>query len=73
MLLGVIFDDLRRTCPDLSVIQHGFEPPLLVPIGTGIIIGNIPIQLDGAAAIGIDQEGSVYYFQIRVLNRIIPL
>ena len=43
-------------------IQHGFEPLLLVPIGTGIIIGNIPIQLDGAAAIGIDQEGSVYYF-----------
>ena len=54
-------------------VQKGFEPLLLVPIGTGIIIGNIPIQLDGSAAIGIDQEGSVYYLNQGVKLGIYPL
>lgn len=43
-------------------VKRGFEPLLLIPIGTGIIIGNIPLPPEGTAAIGIDQEGSVYYY-----------
>lgn len=47
-------------------IKHKFEPMLLVPIGFGIIIGNIPM-VDGHA-IGIYEEGSVLnylYFGVR--------
>ena len=38
-------------------IKHEFEPMLLVPIGFGILIGNIPFQLGNE--IGIYEEGSV--------------
>ena len=38
-------------------IKHDFEPMLLVPIGFGILIGNIPFQ--GGNEIGIYEEGSV--------------
>ena len=37
--------------------KHEFEPMLLVPIGFGILIGNIPFQLGNE--IGIYEEGSV--------------
>ena len=38
-------------------IKHNFEPMLLVPIGFGILIGNIPFQAGNE--IGIYEEGSV--------------
>lgn len=38
-------------------IKHDFEPMLLVPIGFGILIGNIPFQ--SGNEIGIYEEGSV--------------
>lgn len=38
-------------------IKHEFEPMLLVPIGFGILLGNIPFQLGNE--IGIYEEGSV--------------
>lgn len=38
-------------------IKHNFEPMLLVPIGFGILVGNIPFQLGNE--IGIYEEGSV--------------
>ena len=47
-------------------IKHKFEPMLLVPIGFGIIIGNIPMVT--GHGIGIYEEGSVLnylYFGVR--------
>lgn len=47
-------------------IKHKFEPMLLVPIGFGIIIGNIPME--AGHAVGIYEEGSVLnylYFGVR--------
>ena len=38
-------------------IKKDWEPLLLVPIGFGIIIGNIPFE--GGLQIGIYEEGSV--------------
>ncbi len=42
-------------------IRFDYEPLLLVPIGTGIIIGNIPFFQDGGVnlQLGIYQQGSV--------------
>ncbi len=40
-------------------IRHGFEPLLLVPIGMGILIGNIPFLLNSGMEIGIYEKGSV--------------
>ncbi|OFY51950.1 MAG: glutaconyl-CoA decarboxylase subunit beta [Bacteroidetes bacterium GWF2_49_14] len=40
-------------------IRHGFEPLLLVPIGMGILIGNVPFALDAGLGIGIYEKGSV--------------
>ncbi|MDG5800329.1 sodium ion-translocating decarboxylase subunit beta [Marinilabiliaceae bacterium ANBcel2] len=42
-------------------IKFKYEPLLLVPIGTGLIIGNIPLPVSDAA-IGIKDEGSVLYY-----------
>ena len=39
-------------------IKHEFEPMLLIPIGFGILIGNIPFK-DAGLQIGIYEEGSV--------------
>ncbi|MFI3318039.1 MAG: sodium ion-translocating decarboxylase subunit beta [Rikenellaceae bacterium] len=47
-------------------IKHKFEPMLLVPIGFGIIIGNIPLA--AGSEIGLYSEGSVLnilYFGVR--------
>jgi len=52
-------------------IKYNYEPLLLIPIGTGIIIGNIPIQ-DGFQ-IGIYEEGSVLsYLYFGVTKGIYP-
>ena len=40
-------------------IKRGFEPMLLIPIGFGILIGNIPFKIDAGLEIGIYEEGSV--------------
>ena len=40
-------------------IAKPFEPMLLVPIGFGILVGNIPFPLDAGLRIGIYEEGSV--------------
>jgi len=56
-------------------IKYNYEPLLLVPIGTGIIIGNIPFfQDDGAnLQLGIYQEGSVLnYLYYGVVKGIYP-
>ncbi len=39
-------------------IKHEFEPMLLIPIGFGILIGNIPFK-DAGLQIGLYEEGSV--------------
>src|SRR5690554_6871467 len=52
-------------------IRYNYEPLLLVPIGTGIIIGNIPL-MEGFQ-IGIYEEGSVLnYLYFGVLKGIYP-
>lgn len=40
-------------------IKKDFEPLLLVPIGFGILIGNIPFKADAGLEIGIYEQGSV--------------
>ncbi len=40
-------------------IRYDYEPLLLIPIGVGILIGNIPFMLDSGLKLGIYEEGSV--------------
>ncbi len=40
-------------------IRYKYEPLLLVPIGFGIIIGNVPFPLDADLKIGLYEQGSV--------------
>ncbi len=40
-------------------IKKNFEPMLLVPIGFGILIGNVPFNAEAGLEIGIYEEGSV--------------
>ena len=40
-------------------IKKNFEPLLLVPIGFGILVGNIPFKLDAGLEVGIYEEGCV--------------
>lgn len=40
-------------------IKYNYEPLLLIPIGVGILIGNIPFMLDAGLKIGIYEDGSV--------------
>ena len=56
-------------------IRFDYEPLLLIPIGTGILIGNIPfLQAEGVnLQLGIYQEGSVMnYLYFGVLKGIYP-
>jgi len=56
-------------------IKFDYEPLLLIPIGTGILIGNIPfLQAEGVnLQLGIYQEGSVMnYLYFGVLKGIYP-
>jgi oxaloacetate decarboxylase beta subunit len=56
-------------------IRYDYEPLLLVPIGTGIIIGNVPFFQDGGInlQLGIYQEGSVLnYLYFGVTKGIYP-
>lgn len=40
-------------------IRYDYEPLLLVPIGTGILLGNIPFMLNAGLQVGIYESGSV--------------
>ncbi|HUS87020.1 MAG TPA: sodium ion-translocating decarboxylase subunit beta [Bacteroidales bacterium] len=56
-------------------IKYSYEPLLLIPIGTGILIGNIPFYMDYGLnlQIGIYQEGSVLnYLYFGVLKGVYP-
>ncbi len=67
MVVGLIFIFLA--------IRYEYEPLLLVPIGTGILIGNIPFFADGGMnlQVGIYQEGSVLnYLYFGVMKGIYP-
>jgi len=67
ILVGLVFIFLA--------IRFDYEPLLLIPIGTGILIGNIPfLQTEGVnLQLGIYQEGSVMnYLYFGVLKGIYP-
>ncbi len=67
ILVGLLFIFLA--------IKYDYEPLLLIPIGTGIIIGNIPFFQDGGVnlQLGIYQEGSVLnYLYFGVVKGIYP-
>ena len=51
ILVGLIFIYLA--------IKRNFEPMLLVPIGFGILIGNVPFNTTAGLEIGIYEQGSV--------------
>ncbi len=54
-------------------IRYDYEPLLLIPIGTGIIIGNIPFDLDANLKLGIYESGSVLnYLYFGVVKGIYP-
>lgn len=40
-------------------IRFDYEPLLLIPIGVGILIGNVPFMLDAGLKLGIYETGSV--------------
>ncbi len=40
-------------------IKKDFEPLLLIPIGLGIILGNIPFRTDAGLEIGLYEDNSV--------------
>lgn len=67
ILVGLVFIFLA--------IRFDYEPLLLVPIGTGIVIGNVPFFQDGGInlQLGIYQEGSVLnYLYYGVVKGIYP-
>jgi len=51
LLIGLFFIYLA--------IAKEFEPMLLIPIGFGILIGNIPFNMEAGLKVGIYEEGSV--------------
>lgn len=65
ILVGLIFIFLA--------IKYDYEPLLLVPIGTGVLIGNIPFVLDAGLQVGIYESGSVLnYLYFGVVKGIYP-
>ncbi|MEI7660666.1 MAG: sodium ion-translocating decarboxylase subunit beta [Bacteroidota bacterium] len=66
MILGGIF-------LGLLAIRYSYKPLLLIPLGMGIIIGNIPFLHEAAYHPGIYQDGSVMnYLFFGVLKGIYP-
>lgn len=54
-------------------IRYNYEPLLLVPIGFGILIGNIPFVEDAGLQLGIYEDGSVMnYLYMGVIKGIYP-
>ncbi len=65
ILVGLIFIFLA--------IRFDYEPLLLIPIGIGILIGNIPFMEDAGLKLGIYEKGSVMnYLYYGVTNGIYP-
>jgi len=65
ILVGLIFIFLA--------IRYEYEPLLLIPIGIGILIGNIPFLLNAGLKLGIYESGSVMnYLYFGVTNGIYP-
>lgn len=65
ILVGLLFIYLA--------IKRDFEPMLLVPIGFGILIGNVPFLENAGHMIGIYEEGSVLNILYQgVLNGVYP-
>lgn len=65
LLVGLVFIFLG--------IRYEYEPLLLIPIGTGILIGNIPFLQGANLQIGIYEEGSVLnYLYYGVVKGIYP-
>ncbi|NQU35805.1 MAG: sodium ion-translocating decarboxylase subunit beta [Bacteroidetes bacterium] len=67
IIVGLIFIYLA--------IKYEYEPLLLIPIGVGVILGNIPFFQDGGVnlQVGIYQEGSVLnYLYYGVVKGIYP-
>jgi len=65
ILVGLIFIFLA--------IKYDYEPLLLIPIGTGILIGNIPFMQGANLQLGIYEQGSVMnYLYFGVLKGIYP-
>jgi carboxybiotin decarboxylase len=52
----------------LAITKH-YEPLLLIPIGFGIIIGNIPFDLSAGLQIGIYEQGSVLNYLYQGVER----
>ncbi|MDD3386097.1 MAG: sodium ion-translocating decarboxylase subunit beta [Bacteroidales bacterium] len=60
IVIGLIFIYLA--------IRFEYEPLLLIPIGAGILLGNIPFLLNAGMGIGVYEQGSVLnilYFGVR--------
>ncbi|MCB9051367.1 MAG: sodium ion-translocating decarboxylase subunit beta [Lewinellaceae bacterium] len=54
-------------------IRYHYEPLLLIPIGLGILLGNIPFKLDANLQVGIYEPGSVLnYLYFGVIKGIYP-
>jgi len=51
IIVGLIFIFLA--------IRYDYEPLLLIPIGVGVLIGNIPFMLNAGLQVGIYEDGSV--------------
>ncbi len=65
ILVGLLFIFLA--------IKYNYEPLLLIPIGFGVLIGNIPYLQDSGFAIGVYDEGSVFrYLYMGVLKGVYP-
>ncbi|MDR3266947.1 MAG: sodium ion-translocating decarboxylase subunit beta [Tannerella sp.] len=58
MTTGHIIMILIGLCFIFLAIRYEFEPMLLIPIGFGILIGNIPFK-DAGLQLGLYEEGSV--------------
>lgn len=54
-------------------IKYEYEPLLLIPIGTGILIGNVPFMQDAGLRLGIYEQGSVLnYLYFGVTQGVYP-
>jgi carboxybiotin decarboxylase len=54
-------------------IRYHYEPLLLIPIGVGILLGNIPFRSDANLQIGVYEPGSVLnYLYFGVIKGIYP-
>ncbi len=54
-------------------IRYEYEPLLLIPIGVGVLIGNIPFLLNAGLQLGIYEDGSVMnYLYFGVAKGIYP-